>query len=71
MKELFKQKWFQILIGFGISQAILAPYYAKMRKKHKEEEEELMKKTDKLIEKANREIHESFEERLREDLNIE
>lgn len=71
MKELLKQKWFQILIGFGISQAILAPVYAKMRKQHKEEEEKLMKETDKLFEKANREIQESYEKRLREDLNIE
>ena len=56
MKNLFKQKWFQIFIGWLISQSILNKIFAKRRQKQKEEEEALMNRVDDLFDNANEEL---------------
>ena len=56
MKNLFKQKWFQIFIGWLISQSILNKIFAKRRQKQKEEEEALMRKTEEIFDNANEEL---------------
>ena len=52
MKDLFKQKWFQIFIGWLISNSILKVIFEKRRQKQKEEEEALLKRTNDIFDKA-------------------
>ena len=56
MKDLFKQKWFQIFIGWLISNSILKVIFDKRRQKEKEEEEALLKRTNDIFDKTNEQI---------------